>query len=354
MTFPKSYSFPLSKDQNPTSNGLTKVSNKVKQIGLLTGGGDCPGLNSFLRVAVNRIQSMGFKAFGFRQSWEGLIENQCSYLTADDVEDLGNRGGTFLRSSKTFPFDHPDSPKKIVETFEINKLDALIAVGGESNIGVASKLQSKFKLPIIAVPKTIDNDVWGTDYSIGFSTSVDTVAHALDSLRDTAKSHSRLLVVEIMGRNTGWLAAYGGLAGMADLILVPEHPLSKNSFLQKAQIIQKSQKAYGLIAVAEGFKFSDQEKINSSIGKDLEDLLRQNSISDARAIILGHLQRGGSPNAFDRILATKFAQHAVELAEIDKTGQTVVFQKGKITSMPMQESVKDIKKLPLDFLSHHE
>lgn len=330
------------------------------KIGVLVGGGDAPGLNAAIKGAVTKANELNFDVVGIRNGYAGLLEMDTQSLTLDDVEEIHSRGGVILYTSRTNPFKVEDGPKQVVRNMKKMKIDALIAMGGEDTLGVAQKLH-ELGVPVVGVPKTIDNDISGTDYSIGFDTAVAIATDAIDRLRTTAEAHHRIILVEVMGRNTGWIALYAGLAGGANLTLIPEVPLGLNQIYQLLKTRHKKGKAYSIIVVAEGARVL-QEKgqiIVESKEKDefghprlggisrvLEALIQDNVGLEARSMILGHLQRGGSPTAFDRILATRLAIKAVELIKEKEFGQMSSFTACDIVSVPLKEAVAGRKSVP--------
>ena len=330
------------------------------KIGILVGGGDAPGLNAAIRAGVSRANELGFETIGIKNGWAGLLDLETQSLTPDDVEEIHSRGGVILYTSRTNPFRIKNGPKKVIKNFKKLRLDALIAMGGEDTLSVAQKLY-EMRTPIVGVPKTIDNDLSATDYSIGFDTSVAIATDAIDRLRTTAEAHHRIVIVEVMGRNTGWIALYAGLAGGANLTLIPEFPLGLNQVYDLLKKRHKSGKAYSIIVVAEGAKvFREKDQIiMASEEKDqfghprlggishvLEELIQENTGLEARSVILGHLQRGGSPTAFDRILATRLGVKAVELVLDRRWGEMSSFQACDVVSVPLKDALKERKCVP--------
>jgi 6-phosphofructokinase 1 len=330
------------------------------KIGILVGGGDAPGLNAAIRGAVSRANELGFETTGIKGGWAGLLDLDTQPLTPDDVEEIHSRGGVILYTSRTNPFNIKNGPKKAIKNMKKLRLHALIAMGGEDTLSVAQRLY-EMRTPIVGVPKTIDNDLSATDYSIGFDTSVAIATDAIDRLRTTAEAHHRIVIVEVMGRNTGWIALYAGLAGGANLTLIPEFPLGLNQVYDLLKKRQKSGKAYSIIVVAEGAKvFREKDQIiMASEEKDqfghprlggishvLEELIQENTGLEARSVILGHLQRGGSPTAFDRILATRLGVKAVELVLDRRWGEMSSFQACDVVSVPMKDALKERKCVP--------
>jgi len=327
------------------------------QIGVLVGGGDAPGLNAALKAVVTKANEFGFDVVGIKRGWAGLLELDTQPLNTDVVEEIHSRGGVLLYTSRTNPFKVEEGSTRIIENMAKLKIDALIVMGGEDTLGVAQRL-SKVGVPIVGVPKTIDNDLPSTDYSIGFDTAVTIATDAIDRLRTTAEAHHRIVIVEVMGRHTGWIALYAGLAGGANLTLIPEVPFSLSQVYELVKNRHKSRKVYSIIVVAEGARLLKEEEqlIVESQEKDefghprlggisrvLERLIQENTGLEVRSVILGHLQRGGSPTAFDRILAMRLATKAVELINEGKFGQMASFQACEIVSIPLKEALTERK-----------
>ncbi|HLG19717.1 MAG TPA: ATP-dependent 6-phosphofructokinase [Bdellovibrionota bacterium] len=333
----------------------------MPRIGVLTGGGDAPGLNAAIRAIVRTAATHKIDVLGIRLGWKGLLTNDTMPLTLDRIDELLYRGGTVLGTSRTNPYKEKDGPGQVRKTLASNHLDALIAMGGEDTIGVAAKLFAE-GLPIVGVPKTIDNDLDATQFTIGFHTALDIVTEAMDRLRTTAESHDRVMIVEIMGRHAGWLAAYAGIAGGADAVLVPEFPTKLQDLCNILRKCRDRGKNYCLIAVAEGAEVIGEngEKISSQseapvdafghvqlggIADRLKDLVKKKTGYDTRSTILGHVQRGGSPTAFDRILATAFGVRAVELVKKKEFGKMPALVGGQITAVPLSDAVARLKTL---------
>ncbi|CUT02180.1 6-phosphofructokinase [Candidatus Chrysopegis kryptomonas] len=332
------------------------------RIGILTGGGDCPGLNAAIRSVVRKALASGHETIGIRYGWKGLMTLDTFTLDLNNISGILPRGGTILGTSRTNPYKHPDGEKAILENLEKAKIDALVAIGGEDTLSVAYKLH-KAGVNIVGIPKTIDNDVRGTDYSIGFDTAVNIATEAIDRIHTTAESHNRVAVVEVMGRHTGWIALYSGLAGGADVILIPEKPFDID---QVCKIIEKRHargKNFSIVVVAEGAKFKVEEHVDKDgtlivqdlrvdefghvrlggIGNLVADQIEKRTGMEARATILGHIQRGGSPTAFDRILATRFGVKAVELINEGRFGVMTALQGNEIVDVELYEVVGGLK-----------
>lgn len=304
-----------------------------KRIGVLTGGGDCPGLNPAIRGIVLRALDYEDEIVGIKYGWAGLIKKDTMPLTLQSVEDILDKGGTILGSSRTNPFKKEEDVQKCIENFKKLNLDALIAIGGEDTLGVASKF-SRRGLPMIGIPKTIDKDLEETDYCLGFDTAVEVVMDAIQRLRDTAKSHARVVVAEIMGRHAGWLALYGGLAGGADYILIPEVEPKLEELYNHIRKLYDRGHTWAVVAIAEGVQLpgftyqKGQEGMVDAfghirlggVGQVLAEEIEKNLGIETRAVILSHLQRGGSPSIYDRILGLRLGKEAVDLVHQGKSG----------------------------------
>jgi len=330
------------------------------KIGVLVGGGDAPGLNAAIKAAVSKANEFGYNVIGIKNGWAGLLELDTQPLTLDDVEEIHSRGGVVLYTSRTNPFKIENGPRHVIENMRKLKIDALVVMGGEDTLGVAKKLY-EMGVPVVGVPKTIDNDLSGTDYTIGFDTAVAIATDAIDKLRTTAEAHNRIIIVEVMGRNTGWIALYAGLAGGANLTLIPEVPLGLNQVYGLLKKRRANGKAYSIIVVAEGAKvLQEKEQILvaseerdefghprlGGISRVLEKLIQDNTGLEVRSMILGHLQRGGSPTAFDRILAIRLAAKAVELIKEKRFGEMASFQACDIVSVPLKDAMAKRKSVP--------
>ncbi|HEY9775293.1 MAG TPA: ATP-dependent 6-phosphofructokinase [Planktothrix sp.] len=331
------------------------------RIGMLTGGGDCPGLNAVIRAVVRRsVQEYNSEVVGFLEGWRGPIENMVMPLRMKDTNGLINRGGTILRTSRTNPFKVERGPERIMESMKANRLDALVAIGGEDTCGVASRMHKEHGLNVVCVPKTIDNDLSATDFTFGFDTAVNIVTEAIDRLHTTAESHNRVLVCEVMGRHAGWIACYGGIAGGADYILVPEQAIPLNKICDSIKKAHSQGKDYSIVVVAEGAKLENEELLKDSeldsfghvklggIGERLAKLIEKQTGYETRATVLGHIQRGGNPTAFDRVLATRFGVKAADLVEQKKFGRMAALQGAQVVDVPVEDGVGELKTLDMD------
>jgi len=336
------------------------------QIGVLTGGGDCPGLNAVIRAIVRKgVEIHGHRFVGFRDGWRGPLEGDVVPLDVSRVRGILPRGGTILGSSRTNPYSSENGERRVLETMERLGLDGLIAIGGEDTLGVAAKL-SATGFHIIGVPKTIDNDLSGTDYTFGFNTAVTIATEAIDRLHTTAESHHRVLIVEVMGRHSGWIAWHSGMAGGANVILIPERPFEIDEVCRFIERRFASQYA-PIVVVAEGAlpvegtaprrlvetdAFGHERLMG--IGHYLETEIAGRTGKEARATVLGHVQRGGTPTAFDRVLATRFGLHAVDALHEGHSGQMVALHGTNIELVPLSDATSQLKLVPPELIAEAE
>ncbi len=323
-------------------------------IGLLTGGGDCPGLNAVIRAVVRRAGMLGYEVMGIKNGWLGLVKNMTEPLSLLSVSGILPRGGTILGTSRTNPLKSEADKKVVLDN--LKKIDYLIAVGGEDTLGVARQFAAE-GVKVVGVPKTIDNDIEGTDQTFGFDTAVSIVTEAIDRLHSTAESHQRVMVVEVMGRHTGWIATVGGLAGGADCILIPEQPMTIDQICQVLEKRHARGRLFSIVVVAEGFKLegADQlvtkdEKVDQfghirlgGIGEVIGRQIEQKTGFETRVTVLGHVQRGGSPTAFDRVLGTRYGVAAVDLIAQGKFGYMVSLRGSQITDLPLSLAMTKLK-----------
>ena len=323
------------------------------KVGILTGGGDCPGLNSAIRAVVRKgIKDYDLEFMGVHDGWKGLLEADASPITREKVSGILVKGGTILGSSRTNPIKIEGGIEKAVEGFQKLGLDALIVIGGDDTLGVAAQM-SQAGLNVIGIPKTIDNDLLGTERTIGFSTALEVATEAIDRLHTTAESHHRVIICEVMGRHAGWIATLSGIAGGADIILIPEKPFD---IQEVTEIIRKrhEKRSFTIVVVAEGATPKDGDLITKSGEKDsfghvmlggiseyLKKEIKERLGFDTRSTILGHIQRGGSPNVEDRILATRYGVKAANLLGSKKYGVMVALHGDTIDTVPLGEAVKD-------------
>jgi len=329
------------------------------RVGVLTGGGDCPGLNAVIRAIVHTAgKQRGWSVAGIRHGWRGLLLEEIEPLDLRAVSGILPRGGTILGTSRTNPYQDPDGEARIRETLARRQIDAVIAIGGEDTLGAGGKLAAA-GLPVVGVPKTIDNDVNGTDYTFGFDTALTIATEAIDRIHTTAESHDRVMVVEVMGRHAGWIALESGIAGGADMILIPEFPVRLQEIADAIAQRHRRGKNFSIVVVAEGARLADEagnplhtqsEKRDAfghprlgGIGAWLAERIEETTGYETRVSVLGHIQRGGTPTAYDRFLATRFGVAAVDLVERRAFGRMVALQGTKITDVSMTEAVRSIK-----------
>jgi 6-phosphofructokinase 1 len=325
---------------------------KCLKVGVLSGGGDAPGINAVIRAVVRKgILKYGYEIVGMKDGWRGLLENELVPLDLKASTGILPRGGSILGTSRTNPFKCEGDAEKILKNAKKAGIGAVIAIGGDDTLSVAYRL-GELGLKCVGVPKTIDNDLVGTDYTFGFMTAVGIATDALDRLHTTAETHHRVIILEVMGRYTGWIALMAGLAGGADAILIPEKPFVIKDICKYIKQRQKRGRNFSIIVIAEGAKPIDGAEVIYSesvdefghirlggigyyLGKEIEKCLN----IETRVVILGHLQRGGSPTAFDRILATRFGVGAIDLVHKKKFGQMVALQGNKIVSVPLSSVI---------------
>jgi 6-phosphofructokinase 1 len=324
------------------------------KIGILTGGGDCPGLNAVIRAVVRRALSFGIEVLGIRNGFLGLVEGDVEPLTGFSVTGILPKGGTILGTSRYDPLRVMEDRQKLLNNLKRYGLDALIAVGGDGTLSAARELH-EMGVPIVGVPKTIDNDLKGTDYTFGFDTAVNVVRDAVDRLHTTAESHHRVMVVEVMGRRVGWIAALGGLAGGADFILIPEKPYRLEEMCKVLESRHRRGRPFSIVVVAEGaFPAGEEppERVgeggSSSIGFRVAKEIADRLGVETRVTVLGHIQRGGSPTAFDRIIGTRFGLRAVDLVREGRFGQMVALHGTRIDAIPLSEATAGPKQMDLE------
>jgi phosphofructokinase-like protein len=330
-----------------------------KRIGILTGGGDCPGLNAAIRAATKTALKMDYEVIGFHDGWEGLLFSRSETLDRIKTSGIIDRGGTILGASRTSPLRIKDGPQRVIATFNEFGLRALVVLGGEGTLSVASQLY-EMGLPLVGIPKTIDNDVKETDFTIGFQTAVQIATDALDRLRSTAASHHRVMILEVMGRRTGWIATYAGMANGADAILIPEIPVDeKNTDELCGMLKSRNQRGikFSIVVVAEGVqlggeavfkpslpmdKHEDPDRLGG-VGQVLATLIEEKTGLHVRVSSLDYIQRGGTPVAYDRSLATAFGVKALELIAENRFGEMTALKGNRITSVPLQKVADGIK-----------
>ena len=328
------------------------------RIGTLTGGGDCPGLNAVIRAIVRHGLTQGHSVVGFRNGWAGVMSGELLDLTPENTSGILHRGGTILGTSRTNPFKSDEGPEQIMSTLGGHGVDALIPIGGEDTLGVARRLFEEKDVPVVGVPKTIDNDLNGTDFTFGFQTAVQIATDAIDRLHTTAESHNRVMVVEVMGRDAGWIAVHSGMAGGADAILVPERPFDVDEVCDRIRRRHASGRTFSIVVVAEGAQMKDGQVAEEEkdvdefghvrlggIGVELEREIEERTGWETRMTILGHVQRGGTPTAYDRVLATRFGVAAVDAVTRGDTGKMVALRGTDVVTVPLSEALAEPKLL---------
>jgi ATP-dependent phosphofructokinase / diphosphate-dependent phosphofructokinase len=326
---------------------------------MLTGGGDCPGLNPVIRAVCRRLWEQGHETFGVLDGWRGAIDTNLKPLSWSEISGILHIGGTIIGTSRTNPFKNEGGVEGVKRTF--NEIDALIAIGGEDTLGVASKLCSEHNLPIVGVPKTIDNDLNGTDYTFGFDTAVHVATEAIARVHSTAESHSRIIVVETMGRHAGWIALFSGIAGGADYILIPEQPVDYDAVAAAVERRKSRGKNFSVIVASEGSELpgvSDEGEVdefghvrveNRAVGETVAQEVEKRTGMQARATVLGYIQRGGSPTARDRILGLRFGLKAADLVLSENWGQMAALHGDNVLSVPLTEATAELKLVTQDW-----
>jgi ATP-dependent phosphofructokinase / diphosphate-dependent phosphofructokinase len=333
------------------------------KVGLLTGGGDCPGLNAVIRAVVQQLANEGSTCLGLLEGWRGLVQNLTCPLAIATTDGIISQGGSILGSSRTNPYRNPETDLVALrDNFSRLELDALIVIGGDDTLGVAIRLHNDFGMPVVGIPKTIDNDLMVTDFSFGFDTAVNIVTEAVDRLRTTTESHRRIMVVETMGRHSGWIACYAGIAAGADYILVPEVPIDLPHLIGVLSNRRAGGKKFGIVIVAEGARFPDRGPLTigdhpdpfgnprlGGIGAVIADAIERQTGLETRVVVLGHLQRGGPPTAYDRILATRLGLAAGRLVLQKRFGTIVTLAGGQIVESALSASSVAPKTLDLTY-----
>ena len=332
----------------------------AKTIGILTGGGDCPGLNAVIRAVVRASDAEGWDCVGVLEGWRGLVDGLFRDLGPQEVSGILPRGGTIIGTTRTNPYTLDGGVEKVLQNLRDRELDALVAIGGEDTLGVASRLYADHAAPVVGVPKTIDNDLSGTDYTFGFDTAVMIATEAIDRLHTTAESHNRVMVVEVMGRHAGWIAVMSGIAGGADVILIPEQPID---FDEVAETIRKRHargKNFSIVVASEGCELPGVQDSGETdqfghvilshrgVGDVLGREINERTGFETRVTVLGHVQRGGTPTAYDRVLATRFGVKAVEAADRGEWGTMVSLRGTDIVQVPLAEALAELKLLDDD------
>jgi phosphofructokinase-like protein len=336
----------------------------VPRVGVLTGGGDCPGLNAVIRAVTRRSLSRGYEVVGVRDGWRGLVDGRFTELGPREISGILPRGGTILGTTRTNPYKTDDGVARVRANFESAALSALVAIGGEDTLGVAARLHEEHGLPVVGVPKTIDNDLSATDYTFGFDTAVFIATEAIDRLHTTAESHNRVMVVEVMGRHTGWIAVMSGIAGGADVILIPEQPITVEDACEELRRRHERGKDFSIVVVSEGYELTYAsgerrqvaEEARASdqfghvrlggVGDALAREIEERTGFETRVTVLGHVQRGGSPTPRDRVLATRYGLKAADLVHEERWGMMAALQGDAIVAVPLADAVAKLKTVP--------
>ncbi len=333
----------------------------MKTVGILTGGGDAPGLNAVIRAIVRRSMPRGYRLMGIRHGWRGLLDKETIELDRSATTGILHRGGTLLGTSRTNPYKKPEDARRVETNFKELGLDALIAIGGEDTLGVAAKL-SNAGFPLVGVPKTIDNDLAGTDTTFGFDTAVSIATEAIDRLHSTAESHDRVIVCEVMGRHAGWIALHSGMAGGADFILVPERPVDIDAVAAAIKRREARGVRFSIIVAAEGAVLPEVEVAKSAdldafghvklggIGEWLAREIEARTGCETRSVQLGHVQRGGTPTAFDRWLGSRYGLLAADMVHEGKFGMMAAYRGGAFVAVSLAEATAALKTVPAELI----
>jgi len=329
--------------------------NMIKRVGILTGGGDCSGLNPTIKGAVYRAQDYDYEVYGIQEGWKGLVKGNINPLSLSEVKEIVDRGGTILGTSRTNPYNLENGVEQVLNSIKKFKLDAIIAIGGEDTLGVANRLFKEENVKLVGAPKTMDNDLNGTDYTFGFDSSVTWAIEAMRSLQDSGRSHRRIMVLEVMGRHAGWVALFTGMASGADWTLIPEEKADIKKMCQHLQDVYKKNK-YASVVISEGVTLPgiDVEKENldqfghmilrnRGVGNFLADLIKKNTGIETRHAVIGHIQRGGSPTLFDRILGLRCGVTAVDLIAQGKFGYMAALKGSEVIGVPLEKAVSKLK-----------
>jgi 6-phosphofructokinase 1 len=332
------------------------------KVGVLTGGGDCPGLNAVIRAVARRSFTRGHEVVGVREGWRGLVDGLFAPLGGSEISGLLPRGGTILGTSRTNPYKLDGGVEAVHARFAAEGFDALVAIGGEDTLGVAAQLHTEHDFPVVGVPKTIDNDLSGTDYTFGFDTAVFICTEAIDRLHTTAESHNRVMVLEVMGRHTGWIAVVSGIAGGADVILIPEHPVSIEDTCKEIQSRHQRGKDFSIVVVSEGYElegggdeasevdqFGHVQLSERGVGARVAHEIEQRTGFETRVTVLGHVQRGGSPTPRDRVLATRYGLKAADLVHEGRFGRMAALRGDSIVDVSLEEATAELKTVPEDW-----
>ncbi len=338
----------------------------AQRVGILTGGGDCPGLNAVIRAVTRRFLTRGWEVAAVREGWRGLVEGLVEPLTSREISGILPRGGTIIGTSRTNPYQVDGGVERVLRNTEDQRLDALVAIGGEDTLGVAARLHEERGFPVVGVPKTIDNDLSGTDYTFGFDTAVFIATEAIDRLHTTAESHNRVMVVEVMGRHTGWIAVMSGIAGGADVILIPEQPITVEEACRQLQKRHEGGKDFSIVVVSEGYELTwesgerrqvTQETATDEfghvqlggVGHELARDIEERTGFETRVTVLGHVQRGGTPTPRDRVLATRYGLKAADLVQAGKFGRMAALRGDSIVDVSLEEATAELKTVPAEW-----
>jgi ATP-dependent phosphofructokinase / diphosphate-dependent phosphofructokinase len=330
----------------------------AKTVGILTGGGDCPGLNAVIRAVVRASDTAGWDTVAALEGWRGLVDGNFRDLGTQAVSGILPRGGTIIGTTRTNPFKLDGGVEKVLQNFADRGLDALVAIGGEDTLGVAARLYKEHGFPVVGVPKTIDNDLSGTDYTFGFDTAVTIATEAIDRLHTTAESHNRVMVVEVMGRHAGWIAVMSGIAGGADVILIPEQPVDFEEVAHNIRSRHARGKNFSIVVISEGCELPGLEDggevdqfghvtlAHRGVGELLGREIEQRTGFETRVTVLGHVQRGGTPTPRDRVLATRYGLKAAALAHAGEFGQMAALRGDDIVAVSLEEATAQLKTVP--------
>ena len=339
----------------------------TKRVGILTGGGDCPGLNAVIRAVARRSFDRGWQVVAVHEGWRGLVEGMLEPLGPRDISGILPRGGTILKTSRTNPYKVDGGVEQVLENFRAAGLDGLVAIGGEDTLGVAARLYREHDFPVVGVPKTIDNDLNGTDDTFGFDTAVTIATEAIDRLHTTAESHNRVMVVEVMGRHAGWIAIHSGIAGGADMILIPEQKVTVEEACRVIEKRHKGGKDFSIVVVSEGYELSwetGESKLVAGearatdqfghvqlggVGDALAREIESRTGYETRVTVLGHVQRGGTPTAHDRVLATRYGLKAADLVQAGTFGRMAALQGDAIVDISLDEATAELKTVPQEW-----
>ena len=339
----------------------------AKRVALLTGGGDCPGLNAVIRAVARRSLDRGFEVVGVRAGWRGLVDGRFQELDHRAISGILPRGGTIVGTSRTNPYKVDGGVERVLEHFARERLDALVAIGGEDTLGVAARLYEEHDFPVVGVPKTIDNDLSVTDYTFGFDTAVFIATEAIDRLHTTAESHNRVMVLEVMGRHTGWIAVMSAIAGGADAVLIPEQPITVEEACDELRRRHERGKDFSIVVVSEGYELTyasgERQQIAQEpaatdqfghvrlggVGDVLAREIEERTGYETRVTVLGHVQRGGTPTPRDRVLATRYGLKAADLVQAERWGVMAALQGDAVVEVPLREAVAELKTVPAEF-----